>query len=213
MKFFQNKNFKFLLLGFVFAFVLLGIFSVPVLAQNADTLGVDVIDQNVALGNSDLRVTVVKIINTVLGLLGIIAVVLVLYGGFTYMTAGGDDEKVSRARKILINSVIGLVIILSAFGITKFVLNKLSEATGLVTTDGIDTTLDGDCDTPGTDFYDTYHNTSYCQDHTNNYPEQSCSAKHFIVKSITPSNSEQKAICDRILIKLKQLYPELLLQQ
>ena len=81
------------------------------------------------LGNSDLRSTVARIINVILGLLGIIFIVLTLYSGFTWMTAGGNESKAESARKILFSAVIGLVIILSAFTITNFVLKSGYKAT------------------------------------------------------------------------------------
>jgi len=106
-------------------FVILG-FSSQVFAQSAtDTLGIDVIDQNAALASTDLRVIIIRIINTVLALLGVIAVSLIVYAGFIWMTSGGDDGKVATAKKIIINAVIGLVVILSAFAIVKFVFDKL----------------------------------------------------------------------------------------
>ena len=48
---------------------------------------------------------------------------------FKWMTAGGNEEKASEARKLIISGVIGLVIILAAFGIATFVLNSLTTAT------------------------------------------------------------------------------------
>jgi hypothetical protein len=95
-----------------------------------DTFGVGQISDTVSLGKEDIRVTIAKILRTALGLLGVIALGIVLYGGFLWMTAGGDEEKVGTAKKILVNGVIGLAIILSAFSITMFVLSKLSEVTG-----------------------------------------------------------------------------------
>lgn len=82
------------------------------------------------LGTTDIRITVARIIRTFMGLLGIIAVVLILYGGFLWMTAAGNEEQVDKARKVLTQSVIGLAIILSSVAITQFVLNRLLEATG-----------------------------------------------------------------------------------
>jgi cysteine-rich repeat protein len=82
------------------------------------------------LGTQDLRVTIMRIIQAILGFLGIIALVLVLYGGWVWMTAGGNAEKISLAKKILVNAAIGLVIIFSAFGIASFVINQLIVATG-----------------------------------------------------------------------------------
>jgi amino acid transporter len=65
-----------------------------------------------------------------LGFLGIIAVVIILFGGFRWMTAAGNEDQVSTAKKMIGAGVIGLIIILMAFGIAQFVLNALYNATG-----------------------------------------------------------------------------------
>ncbi|MFA5937368.1 MAG: pilin [Candidatus Paceibacterota bacterium] len=70
-----------------------------------------------------------RIINVVLGLLGTIAVVLIVYAGFKWMTAGGKEEQVTSAKETLSAAVIGLVIILAAYAISSFVLNSLYGAT------------------------------------------------------------------------------------
>lgn len=82
------------------------------------------------LGNQPLEQTIAGIINVALSLLGIVAVVIILIGGFIWMTAGGNDEKTAQARKLIFAGIIGLAIILSAFAIARFVLGSLSEATG-----------------------------------------------------------------------------------
>ena len=64
-----------------------------------------------------------------LSLLGIIAVVIILAGGFKWMTAGGNEDKVGEARKMIFSGIIGLAIILSAWAIALFVLNQLNKAT------------------------------------------------------------------------------------
>jgi hypothetical protein len=81
------------------------------------------------LGEQDVRTTIAKIINVALSLLGIIALVIVLYGGFKWMTAGGNEESVTEARNIIFAGVIGMAIILSAYAIANFVLEQLYEAT------------------------------------------------------------------------------------
>jgi len=81
------------------------------------------------LGNSDPREIAAKVINIILGFLGIIAVVLILVGGFMWMTAAGNDDKVATAKNVMIAGVIGLVIVLAAFGIAKFVISALMDAT------------------------------------------------------------------------------------
>lgn len=82
------------------------------------------------LGAGDLRDTIGSIINVALGFLGIVAVVIILIGGFTWMTAGGNDEKVGEAKKWIFSGIIGLAIILSAYAIAKYVLENLVSATG-----------------------------------------------------------------------------------
>lgn len=87
--------------------------------------------QNVlGLGAQDPRITAAKMIRALLGFLGIIAVVLILYAGFTWMMSGGNEEKISRAKAILKNAAIGLIIILASFGIVSFILNQIIGSIG-----------------------------------------------------------------------------------
>jgi hypothetical protein len=99
-----------------------------VLAQTTDPLGLS-FGAETGLPDTDIRISIANIIQTLLGLLGLIAVVLILYAGFTWMTSGGNDEKIGKAKKTLISAVIGLVIILSAYAITTFVIEQLYGAT------------------------------------------------------------------------------------
>lgn len=85
---------------------------------------------NTGLGNRDPREIVAQVINVILGFLGIIAVVIILLGGFKWMTAGGNEDKVGEAKKLIVAGIIGLVIILAAFAIATFVINQLLSATG-----------------------------------------------------------------------------------
>ncbi len=81
------------------------------------------------LGNEDPRTMAGSVINIVLGFLGIIAVLLILYGGFKWMTAAGNEDNVASAKKLIGAGVIGLIIILMAFGIAQFVISALYNAT------------------------------------------------------------------------------------
>lgn len=96
----------------------------------ADRLGTDMIEEgNIHLSNEDPRVVTIKIINLVLTFLGIISVVVVLVGGFKWMTSGGNQEQVGQAKKILIAGLIGLIIILLSWGISTFVITQVSQIT------------------------------------------------------------------------------------
>jgi heme/copper-type cytochrome/quinol oxidase subunit 2 len=77
----------------------------------------------------DVRDVAINLINILLGMLGIIFLLLVLYGGFLWMTAGGNDDQAAKGRKIIGNGIIGLIVIFVAFAITTFVFNILSAAT------------------------------------------------------------------------------------
>lgn len=100
-------------------------------AQTADNFGITTVGQNInvpAPANADLRVLIVRILNLVLGFLGLIAFCIVLYAGYLWMTSRGNEEQVMAAKKMLINGVIGLVIIMAAFTITSFILRALRSA-------------------------------------------------------------------------------------
>lgn len=117
------------------AAVVMGLVLAPSLgmaASTTDTFGLNPLNSELSgtLGNADLRVTVGKLINVALSLLGVIAVVIILAGGFKWMTAGGNDDKVAEARKMIFSGIIGLAIILSSWAIALFVLNRLRDATG-----------------------------------------------------------------------------------
>lgn len=91
--------------------------------------GLDEVGQTIKLSSADPRQIVVRIINVALGLIGIILVCLILYAGFLWMTSGGDDKQISKAKAIIRNAIIGLIIILSAWAITKFIIERLLGAT------------------------------------------------------------------------------------
>ena len=83
------------------------------------------------LGTKDLAVTVGGIISAVLTLLGIIFLVLIVYAGFTWLLARGREEEIEKAQKIIETSVIGLLVILIAYAITKFVFSVLISGAGV----------------------------------------------------------------------------------
>jgi len=79
----------------------------------------------------DLPATIGSIIGVVLSFLGIIFFVLIIYGGFMWMTARGNEEQVTKARKVVINAAVGLAVILAAYAITAFISTQLQTAAGL----------------------------------------------------------------------------------
>jgi hypothetical protein len=69
------------------------------------------------------------IIKYTLGFLGTVFLVLIIYGGFLWMTAGGNEQQIEKAKKILSNSVIGLLVVILAYGLSIFIINVIISAT------------------------------------------------------------------------------------
>ena len=125
------------ILKYVVAFAMILLVATPAVALAEDLnpwgdVSADDTQSALGLGNEDPREIAANVINVLLGFLGIIAVVIILIGGFKWMTAGGNEDKTAEARKLISAGVVGLIIILAAFGIAKFVLDQLLTATGAV---------------------------------------------------------------------------------
>lgn len=75
-----------------------------------------------------LSETVGLIINSLLGLFGILLLLYLILGAYQWMMAGGDQNKVTKAKDTIKNAVIGLVIIVVSFAVANFVINALQTA-------------------------------------------------------------------------------------
>lgn len=71
-----------------------------------------------------------SIILVVLGLLGMIFVILLTYGGFLWLSAAGEEDKVKKAQGLIIHSIIGVFIVIAAYTIASFVLEQIGTAVG-----------------------------------------------------------------------------------
>jgi ketopantoate hydroxymethyltransferase len=124
---------SFFLLAVVLASAAFVATPVETLASSANEImwdnQMDKISGNIGLSNRDPRVIIASIINVVLGFLGIIAVVIIVLGGFKWMTAGGNEDKVDEAKKLITAGAIGLVIIMASWGIARFVINAVYSST------------------------------------------------------------------------------------
>ena len=101
--------------------------TMPVLAQ--DPFGLNY-GTELPLGTKDLRAGIMGVVNVFLGFLGVIAIVIILYGGFVWLTSAGNEEKVGQAKKIITAGIVGLIIIFISYAIAVFVINQLIIATG-----------------------------------------------------------------------------------
>lgn len=87
-------------------------------------LWIDEILNNLISAPLTLEALVVKILNWLIGASVILCVVMLIVSGFLYMTSGGNEDKVSKATKTLVNAIIGLVISFIAVMLVNFILKK-----------------------------------------------------------------------------------------
>lgn len=67
-----------------------------------------------------------RIVTVVFSFLGIVAVIVVIYAGFLWITAGGEEERAKQGRTLLFQAFVGLIIVLAAYSVTYFVLYMLT---------------------------------------------------------------------------------------
>jgi len=81
--------------------------------------------------STSLQAYIAALVKALLSLIGIVFVALIIYGGFLYLTSGGGEDKIKKAKSTLKNSVIGLVIVLCGYSIAYFIASQLeSPGTG-----------------------------------------------------------------------------------
>ena len=80
------------------------------------------------MSQTELPTLIGQLINVLLGVLGIVFVILVVYAGFLYLTSQGEEGNVKKAKKLLTQAVIGLIIIIAAYAISSYVISALVTA-------------------------------------------------------------------------------------
>lgn len=68
-----------------------------------------------------------KVLTVVLELMGVIFLVLGVYGGYSWMTAGGNEETVNKAKQTITNAIIGMIVVLAAYAISRFVVKAIGD--------------------------------------------------------------------------------------
>jgi len=122
----MKKMFRFAAM-FTVMFMAVAAFALPAMAQ--PDLGLNyATNLGLASQNGDVRDTAVDIVKYLMTFLGIIAVVIILIGGFRWMTAGGNEDRIASAKKTITAGAIGLIVILAAFAIVTFVIQITTNA-------------------------------------------------------------------------------------
>ena len=131
----MKKIFKNIFVFILFAVLCFSFMHVNVsLAQNEVTITVgnegDVKTTDIKTVNLDNplgdikspQVLVGQIINSLFGIIGSLALVMFIYGGFLWMTSAGSSEQVKKGKDIFIWAVVGLIVIFSAYSLVRFVI-------------------------------------------------------------------------------------------
>ncbi len=92
---------------------------------NSDTFGCEPIAAGTGLTAKEPHALILGLINIAMGFLALIAVIIILYGGFKWMTAAGNEEKVEEAKKLIGAGIIGLIIILTAYTLVTYVIQTV----------------------------------------------------------------------------------------
>lgn len=77
------------------------------------------------LGTTSIATLIGRVINAALGISGSIAILMIVYGGVTWLTSGGSPEKIQKGKNILVWAVIGLALIFGAYSLVNFVLSRV----------------------------------------------------------------------------------------
>jgi hypothetical protein len=107
----------------------------PASAANAGaTISKGLEETNKGVGFSKASATQIigQLIQVLLSVTGIVFLIITIYAGILYMTAAGDESKVKKAKSMLVTSVIGIIIIMSAYALSQFVIGQLTDAVTIV---------------------------------------------------------------------------------
>ncbi len=123
---------KTIILGLILALLFVFAINVPVMAFDPAQTGITTTadESGFDTSKSNLTVLVGNVINGVLALIGLVLLIIVIYGGMTYMLAGHKTENVNKGKSYITNGIIGIIIIGLAYAISTFVLNAVIKAQG-----------------------------------------------------------------------------------
>ncbi len=99
--------------------------SAALAASTESTYGIDKVKIN-ATSNTSIDVSLQVLIDRAMMFLALLAVIYGIYGGFMILTAGGDEERVKKGRTIIIQVVIGIIVIVLAGSVVKWVIGLVA---------------------------------------------------------------------------------------
>ena len=124
--------FKIKMIYFILSLILFFIFSFsiisPVLAGVSG--GTQPVNLENPLGEKDIRKIIGRVISAALGIVGSLALVIFIFGGVTWMTSGGNEEKIKKGKQMILWAALGLAVIFASYAAVRFILTSLTGAAG-----------------------------------------------------------------------------------
>lgn len=124
----KKKILSFLILPLFFLFSFLFLPNIPVNADptldglNASAVQVDAFKTQTSNSYTGfLQTKAGQIVGLVLSFVGVIFLVLMIYAGILWMTAAGNEQQVAKAKSLMINATIGIIVVFAAYAITSFI--------------------------------------------------------------------------------------------
>ncbi len=118
----MRKKLILLILPMLFTFLV----AFPVIAASTNNTSVVSLNNPLAAaGVTTPQQLIGKVISAILGVIGSVALLMFVYGGFVWMTAAGNEKKVSQGRDVLMWAAIGLVIIFISYAAVKFLIGEV----------------------------------------------------------------------------------------
>ncbi len=133
----KNNVYKFLALSLVLVFSL-SFFNV-VLANNTSNTGsgggegqntppsdnLTIVSLDNPIGSDDIPLIIGRVISAVLGIVGSLSLLMFVYGGFTWMTAAGNEQNITKGKNIVIWATVGIFIVFFSYALIKFLFSSL----------------------------------------------------------------------------------------
>ena len=139
----MKKIFKISILSFlmIFSFLMVKVSSAQEVATVTDKYNKAFLDKAGFSTSVETPDLIASIIKTALSFLGVIFIVLMVLSGYQWLTAGGNEDAIKKAKSRIINAIIGLAIVILSYSITAFVFKNLpshgpSEGSGSLQTSG-----------------------------------------------------------------------------
>ena len=99
--------------------------SIVIFSTQPNIVNATVVQLSNPLGTNSVPTLIGRVIDAILGIVGSLALVMFIYGGFTWMTASGNEQSVTKGKNILMWAAVGLAVIFLSYALVKFIIKAI----------------------------------------------------------------------------------------